>query len=371
MLFLLPRRRQTGGTLAAAGVLLLALAGPAPARPLPPDETPPTPVGRGGTLPTPYTLGALPNTLADPADLGQHSWRDHDSETLGILYACRAGFLDLVHIRNAADWTLHLQARLQRALLRGEPALEVEGADRGVRLHIAFPTPLAPEEREALAPALALQLARRYAFILLDWHEVTTWYGHGVLPFVSERPSAFSVDDTASHLVGLDLAERALADPQRALLPALTAQLGPLLQELGVQPRAQTTLAMAQVRGLWWNPHRSWPANSFITRRQVDSGHPEQTFTAWQVPGLAACADQPAAQWQVDHLDHWAQGRFADWAVAWLRPDTPEILEASFGQDSPQRRTGQLRVPEDLPAVLDEVRRRMREELGPRADQPD
>jgi hypothetical protein len=288
MLFLLPRRRQTGGTLAAAGVLLLALAGPAPARPLPPDETPPTPVGRGGTLPTPYTLGALPNTLADPADLGQHSWRDHDSETLGILYACRAGFLDLVHIRNAADWTLHLQARLQRALLRGEPALEVEGADRGVRLHIAFPTPLAPEEREALAPALALQLARRYAFILLDWHEVTTWYGHGVLPFVSERPSAFSVDDTASHLVGLDLAERALADPQRALLPALTAQLGPLLQELGVQPRAQTTLAMVQVRGLWWNPHRSWPANNVITRRQVDSGHPEQTFTAWQVPGLAA-----------------------------------------------------------------------------------
>ena len=76
-----------------------------------------------------------------------HSWLDHDSETLGILYACRAGFLDLVHIRNAADWTLNLQTRLLRALRRGEPGLDVEGADRGVRLHIAFPAALTPEQR--------------------------------------------------------------------------------------------------------------------------------------------------------------------------------------------------------------------------------
>jgi len=371
MLSLLSRRCQTGGTLAATGALLLALAGAAAGRPLPLDQTPPVPVGRGGTLPTPYTLAILPNTLADPSDLGQHSWRDHSSETLGILYACRAGFLDLVHIRNAADWTLHLQARFLRALLRGDPGLDFDGADRGVRVQVTFPTVLTPAERETLAPALALQLARRYAFFVLDWHEVMTWYGHSTLPLASERPSAFSVDDTASHLVGLDLAEQALADPDRELLPALTALLPPLLQSLEVQPRAQTTLAMARVQGLWWNPHRSWPRNSFISRRYVDAGRPEQPLTPWRVPGLAACEDSTPAQWQVDQLDSLAEGRFLHWEQARLQPGMPEILRASFGGDSPQVRAGTLALPEDLPAVLDEVRRRVREELGPRADQPD
>ncbi|MCA6218065.1 DUF4056 domain-containing protein [Ideonella sp. B7] len=353
-------------------LLALALTGPVWARPPAPGEWPPTPVGRGGTLPTPYTLFFLPNTLADPSDLGTHAWRDHSQETLGIVYSCRMGFLDLVHIRNAADWTLHLYVLFLRALQDGTPTLDFDGGERGVHFQVRFPAPLSAEERATLAPTLALQLARRHADWVLAWHEVLTWYGYSTLWGVSEHASAFSVDDLPSHRVGLTLAERALADPDHELLPALTAQLAPLLAELQVQPRAVTTEAMERVKGLWWNPRSGWPANGFISRRYLgmeDAG--QLSLAPWRVPGLPACEGGPAAQLPVDRLDQWADGRFAHWATTVLTPGMDSVLRDSFGPEAPQTRAGTLQLPDDLPAVVAELRRRMRDELGPRADQPD
>lgn len=352
-------------------LLALALAGPVSARAPAPGELPPTPVGRGGTLPTPYTLFFLPNTLADPSDLGTHTWRDHSQETLGIVYSCRMGFLDLVHIRNAADWTLHLYVLFLQALQEGAPTLDFDGGERGVHFQVHFPTPLPAEDRTTLAPTLALQLARRHADWVLAWHEVLTWYGYSTMWGISERPSAFSVDDLPSHRVGLALAERALADPDHDLLPALTAQLGPLLTELQVQPRTVTTEAMERVKGLWWDPSSGWPLNAFISRRYLAMGEDGQPLAPWQVPGLAACRDSPPALLPVDRLDSWADGRFARWTTTVLSPGMDSVLRDSFGPEAPQTRAGTMRLPDDLPAVMAEIRRRVRDELGPRADQPD
>jgi hypothetical protein len=318
MLFLLPRRRQTGGTLAAAGVLLLALAGPAPARPLPPDETRPPPSGAAAPCPPPTPWAPCPTPWPIRPTWGSTA----GATTTARRWASSTPVAP-------ASWTWCTSATPPtgpstcRPACCGPAARRARTGGRGRRPRRAaahrLPHPLAPEEREALAPALALQLARRYAFILLDWHEVTTWYGHGVLPLSPNAPRPSRWTTPPRTWWGWTWPSGPWPIRSARCCPPSPPSWGRCCRNWGAAPRADHPGDGAGPRPVV-EPHRSWPANSFITRRQVDSGHPEQTFTAWQVPGLAACADQPAAQWQVDHLDHWAQGRFADWAVAWLRP---------------------------------------------------
>src|SRR5262249_12707791 len=80
-----------------------------------------TPRWRLGALPFPGPLSLY--AAADATDLGMHrytSWWERPFEegegARGIMYTCRAGFLDLAHLRDAVDWTRYLRDHVQRLL---------------------------------------------------------------------------------------------------------------------------------------------------------------------------------------------------------------------------------------------------------------
>lgn len=216
-----------------------------------------------------FRLGALPfpgplslYAAADPASLAPHHYRGWTSRPFasegdrGILYTEAAGFLDMAHVRLAMDWTWYISQLIRVEALRcaavqspavNATALEVripfEGSEMLVRVASLDPT---TEQAASIAAATAYRL--------LTWHEVATWYGYQKVPFISERGSTFTVDDTMSHVVGVNLGyELALLTTDRARYDQLAGELlTQNLADLGAADEATTTERCNAVRGVWW-----------------------------------------------------------------------------------------------------------------------
>lgn len=344
----------------------------AQAAPLEADGLLSRPTGRPGTLPTPHTLPLLRNTVLDPNDLGLHGFQTHVDEAGGIVYTCEIGFLDLDHVRDAADWTLYLHQRLLAALRAGETELRFKGVDRSVELRLTLKRPLNPRERLEDAPALALHLARQQAFLLLTWHEVMTWFGYRTAFLIPERVSAFSYEDTISHAFGLDVAEAALAHPSLRGETAIDAALAAGLSRYRAQPRDQTLQAMEQVRGLWWDPHSAWPSNAFVVRRHLDIGLPDGRITPWRVPGLTACQDSAGSELALDSRRPGQLEAYQDFARVEIQSGMAGFDSMAFpGGRRSASGPGWIDARRDLPLVMSQIEHEVRQTLGERATRPD
>jgi hypothetical protein len=256
-----------------------------------------------------YRLGSLPFpgpfTLYAAADgeLGQHRYGDQPRSGAprevgrGTLYTCRAGFIDVAHLRESIDWTRHVHELVLAAFAARAPLLRFEGPD-DTTYELAFDYPAAwttvPDEERGRA---ALRIAQRSSLLLMTWHEVLTGSGYKTTGVVSERRSAFTYDDMSAHLVGVQVAGRALGDAapyDRAVTRALDARL----DELGVVDHECLARALDAVEGTWWK-------GRFALRLQHETGR----FSGWLQPhvieGLACCPDDAAAEpleWPPDDL---------------------------------------------------------------------
>lgn len=363
-----PRSRSLGAVLLGAlvGALIGPLSGLAQAAPL---EHTQTPVRRFGMLPTPYVTPFLRTRLVERTELGPHDWRTHDGEYAGLMYSCRGGFLDLDHVRDAADWYAHLHRQVQAAVLAGAGTVQVDSADRDTTLALRWQR---PGDADAAATEAAIDtMSTQLTWWMLSWHEVITWLGYSRVPPFSERASAFSFEDGYSHLVGLQVGRRALrrAEPWNQ---AVTAELDATLGELGAASRNTTSLALERVKDQWWSSQRSWPANGFVMRRHVALGV-DAPLLPWLVPGLPGCPDAAALGWQLPPLAPPAWQARASLSSAWggLRRQVSWPPPGYVGGPEPaSQRSVTLQLPHDLQAVLAVVETQMREELGPLATSP-
>ena len=226
----------------------------------------------------PFDAWYSPWEALDADDLGHHRHAPglsiplvgvggrHAEASRGILYAERAGFLDIAHLRNAADLTLFVHRQVAPRLREDRPVtLSLLAAEPDLyRVTLAAPPGATPAERDEAA----VQIAARVAYLMTTWHEVLTWYGYRGMGVITERPSAFSYDDAASHRVGVELAMAVLRevapDPTGAQVPggeelddavfdaAITGALPRRLRELGVVPPAEATARMRSLEGVWW-----------------------------------------------------------------------------------------------------------------------
>ena len=124
----------------------------------------------------------------DPDRLGRHNYESASGERNGLVYTCGGGFIDIGHLREAADRTAYLSGLAFRKLSAG---------------------------------------------------------------IFSERISSFSFEDTYSDATGVYLGGRALRD-ERPYDKVMTELLDARLVELGVQSAAFTRQAVDRVRGQWY-----------------------------------------------------------------------------------------------------------------------
>lgn len=240
-------------------------------------------------------MGALPFegafTLydsADPHNLGTHSYDagllDIDSEReRGIVYTRRAGFIDIAHLRNAADMTAYIHARARLAIERGWDEFSFRGNEPSTyRVALCYPddwSELSADDRHRIGEELAVRVAQRVAFDVMTWHEIITWHGYKSTIVIPENNSAFTHDDTTSHALGIELAGDALRTG-RDFDMELTRLLDESMSDLQAVEEDELKQAMARVDGAWYD--------SFTgpKLRMLDIGTGDGLIEPWVVDGF-------------------------------------------------------------------------------------
>lgn len=215
------------------------------------------------------------NDVTEVSALGEHHYLGGRSEGNGIVYSYRGGFIDVGHLRDQADWTRFLFNQLNEAQVGDTLSIKL-GYEGGPKwLHLFNSENLTRDDRIALAA--------RVAYDLSVWHEIATWFGASTVPFVPERYSSFSVEDSYSNLMGATLAMRALRSSQ-PYNEAMTNQLQLMLDTLEVVDSMETTMkAMDLVYNTWWTRSYRFPSTSVLQMRDVNPYHGNRPYL---VPGM-------------------------------------------------------------------------------------
>lgn len=256
--------------------------------------------GCGGLGQPRHRIGSLPfpgpKTIyseADPGHLGWHRYGSAFGSALspaaevsrGTIYTCRAGFLDVAHLRLAIDWTRYAHDVFSQAMREGKKKAGFRGPD-GYRVEAAIEYPpvwrdLPADSRERAIESGSILAAQRASFLIWTWHEAITWEGYSTFVIISEEGSAFGYDDMASHAVGVAVAGEVLRDP-REYDEAVTDHLNAELERLGAVEHDCFREARDAVEGAWWT--REGPL-----RRELDAGLISGRMPVRLAPGVPCC----------------------------------------------------------------------------------
>jgi hypothetical protein len=322
---------------------------------------------RFGSLPFPGVFSLY--EAADPADLGEHCsgstlarfGRPGEQER-GTLYTRRAGFIDLCHVRETIDWTRFLHRRIHPALQAMDQGSADEARsqftyhDAKFEISVCMPDnwlalPIA--ERHRIIDEISIVFAQRLSVAITTWHEIVTWYGHQTVPGVSERGSAFTWDDTTSHVVGAWVGGLALRDKSHRWDRAVTLALNDYLQELEVTNRVELREAEQLVRDRWWK-------GPYAIRRDLDTGLAQSFKQPWlppdrSGPALALATPDPEIAGPID---------WADMVTLTITPPAWIMRKLWLEQSPPHPIEGEAGLAE----AVERVRLDMGRELGPGFD---
>jgi len=241
-------------------------------------------------------LGHLPITtfgifFPDPNHLGTHAYGSGFSEAGGIVYTCKAGHLDIDHIRGNADLTRYLAKKIRKSLSKNTKgfSFSLTGEFSSHKILFTYPQNWNTEpEKDKIIEEISLGTAPYLAYNATMWHEILTWFGVHFGVFEPEFNSAFSWEDVYSNLLGTRLGVEAMKSPDQNFDKAMTIAIQRQLKELQVRPRSTAIYASGKVRGQWYT-------GNFIPdtkMRNFDIGL-DGFVTPTLVPGIEGCNSQP------------------------------------------------------------------------------
>ncbi len=322
---------------------------------------------RVGVLPYPGVLSLL--TVPEPNRLGEHRYGGLGTpftaeQVRGLLYTCRAGFLDLAHIRKSADWTRYFAAEFKGILTKGTHKVTLKGEEPSL-YHLTLHYPrfwhnLKPAEKAALIDEMSIRLAQHMAVLAGTWHEIITFFGYSLLGIIPENRSAFTYDDMTAHMVGVEVGARALRDKTRGYDDAVTHALNQDLARLRVVSAEDAKLALDKVKGRWW-------AGLYATRRDLQNEPSNKAEVPWLVRDLSFCPHRGPMPFRLPSLKN-VNGRnfngFLDVAIEPNIDESDEIL--SLLSPKPQY----IRPQRDFPVIMAHIRSALAKRFGKNVDKP-
>ena len=338
---------------------------------------------RIGQLPIPWLkVGRVLN----PEDLGPHRYDgataavDDERENAfpwgeanGLMYTCRAGFLDTAHIREQVDWVAFFISQVDRHMTTGgEIELTPEGADRRL---IVRPIPEEVIEKYG-HDEVVIAVAQWLAYQGSVWHEIAQWYGWSLVNLYPEYLSGFSPEDPISNAIGISLLSGAEIEDVLSSEKTYNRHVDQLIQialeEVQPVPSQVGERAVEAVDQVWWDSQARLPDNSLVRRRYLDTS---TTLEAWLLPDQVAspalrteleqeCGSnpQPMVYRIPDELGGYRLSEFA----------TLEITPHGFPAEQPIfEELGPTVTPNDFPRIMQDVRQQTQTILGARAHLPD
>ncbi len=261
-----------------------------------------------------YPTSTIGTTFLDPNNLGKHSFGSTLFEKDGIVYTCKAGHIDIIHVRIAGDWTRYLTGQTRKCLMRDQAGFSFKFQPDNSMYHISFEYPdnwnnLTKEEKSKIADEVSISMGKYLSFTAITWHEILTWFGYKCVGFFPEYPSAFSWEDSFSNLLGTHIAEHALADSKHSYDEAITIALNEELKELGVQHKRTARMASEKVRGKWFDGQLLYMVD--MRKRNFDIGLDDGFVTPTIIDGIDGCDCAEPRSDPVPRLDSLANYGFA------------------------------------------------------------
>ena len=233
----------------------------------------------------------------DPNSLGKHQFNFNFNETNGMVYTCRAGFIDLGHLREAADRTAYLYSITYQNLMQNKKSFNFKVIEPS-RYWVKIKYPdywkgLSPGEKKKKARLAAINLGQYFAHRSLIWHEIITWYGFSSAGIFSEKISSFSWEDTYSDNLGTWLAAEALQTGPENFEEKMTTLIDETLEKLQVQPPKVARHAAKLIEGTWYTGAMYFFVE--MKRLNFDVGYDDGKVTPLLVSG--ACPEtEPLSQ---------------------------------------------------------------------------
>lgn len=337
------------------------------------------PVLRYGSLPFPSVMYT---TAAD--DLGEHSYEGRNSKTglgpaslfalnvgdvdRGIAYTCRLGFIDVAHVRIAIDFTAYFHAQIKTAMLAGRDSIELQGLEPSVYT-VTFRYParwqdLPETELQREIDTVALLGGRYLTHISMTWHEILTWYGwtSGPVPN-AEKSSAFTYEDIVSHVLGTEIAARAIRHPDLSFNDAVTLELN---RDLDLEEGRLMRLGARQSKKLGKARKGEWyrvvvPHFVYDVRRSTAIGFEQQELEGWRVPDADGCEDATPVTVRVPGMTEFDDGGiYAGLLDVEIEPRVNRQDRLLDGLTEDQT----VNVRRDLKQVMEILERRIVDEAG-------
>ena len=307
---------------------------------------------RGGAYPI-----AILGTPWLGQNLGTHGYYYRPSEKDGIVYTCRAGHVDIAHLRIGVDWTAYLTAKTYRRLMKHDSGFSYKLAVDRSREYVQFTYPpgwdqLPEPQRSRIAREIALAAAPYMTYTMTSWHEMLTWFGFKCIGLPSEFPSAFSWEDSFSNLLGTAIAVNAFQDSQHSYNEAVQIALDQEMAKLGILPASVSKQAAESVKGNWSTGDVTLLVT--IKKRNFDIGLGDGVVTPTLVPNVPECPNAEPLSYPTPKLDVLAKHGFA--MKLEIEPhewESGRILRIAYGDNKPGKRISPER---HFPIIMEYMR---------------
>lgn len=311
---------------------------------------------RMGTLPTPPPGPRFSN----PNKLGKHSYYFNPFEVNGIVYTCKAGHIDITHLRWNADYTKYLSQKTYKTLLKKRRGFSFNVTWEPSTHKIEFSYPenwddLSNQEKEKIAEEISFQAGPYISFNATLWHEIITWFGTRFAGIEPEFNSAFSWEDIYSNLLGARLGLEAIKDTDYDYDTALTLAIDRELKRLGVRSRKIAIGAAEKMRGKWFKGY----LDVHTMRKNMDVGLDDGYITPILVPGICDGAEpEPLAVPTIELL--------SKYGVSMKHEIRPNVWEEGkiFKVVYTKGNRGMIRPDKHYPAIMDYIKKQAVEKYG-------
>jgi len=219
-----------------------------------------------------------------------------------LIYTARAGYIDLGHLREAADRTRYLFEVCEENILNGEKEFMFTIIEPG-EYHVSMTYPddwdqRGMVEKQHIARGVAIELGQHFAHLSTIWHEIVTWYGYASTGLLSEKASSFSWEDGYSDLLGTKLAAEVLRANTQSFDDGMTDSIKRELAKLDPQSVETAKKATDIIDGKWFSGRFPFLR---MKRRNFDVGFDDGMISPFRVPGV--CDGAAAVPCRVPGLD--------------------------------------------------------------------
>jgi len=317
-----------------------------------------------GSTPTP-TPGMI---FSGPSDIGKHNYANSRGEGNGIIYTCRAGHIDLSHVRNTADWTKYAYERIYNELLKSSANIPFKTRVDPSIFHISIKYPndwdlFSIDQKRAIAHPASVKLAQYVIFHAANWHELLSWYGQRQLFFFSEYASAFSWEDGFSNMMGIHLVGDVLLNKGKDYNLDMTRTIKDELEMLHIFSRNKSISITKTIEGYWytgWIPgimeNMNPPGTLHILYRNFDIGELDGTINPSIIPNLKDCNKKIHPGYPRPFLREANEYGFTFFMEIEARVSMSiKILKIIYGNKA--RKGMRIKPDEGIPIILDKMKK--------------